>query len=35
MQLAESLPKILFDTMPVIWLMPGETDKFEQKPIYR
>ena len=34
MVLAESLPKILYDTIPVIWLKPGEVEKFEEKPIY-
>ena len=34
MVLNESLPKILFDTLPVIWLKPGETSKFQEKPIY-
>ena len=35
MILAESQPKILFDTLPLIWCKPGETSKFEKKPIYR
>jgi len=35
MLLAESLPKILYDTLPVIWLRPGETDKFETRPVYQ
>lgn len=33
--LGESLPKILFDTIPVIWLKPGETSKFAEKETYR
>ncbi|XP_064624417.1 dynein axonemal heavy chain 3-like [Lineus longissimus] len=30
----ESLPKILFDTLPVIWLKPGIIEEFEIKPTY-
>lgn len=33
--ISESLPKILFDTLPVIWLKPGEQKKFQPKPIYK
>ncbi len=35
MLLAECHPKILFDTLPLIWCRPNETTKFEQKPIYK
>ena len=35
MMLAESQPKILSDTLPLIWCKPGETSKFEKKPIYK
>ena len=35
MTLNESLPKILYDTLPVIWLKPGEVEKFENLPIYK
>ena len=35
MVIAESHPKILFDTIPVIWLKPGKFAEFEPKPIYR
>lgn len=34
MCLGESLPKILFDTMPIILLLPGQADKFIKKPSY-
>ena len=34
MALGESQPKVLFDTLPVIWLKPGEQDKFAEKAIY-
>ncbi|XP_059151038.1 dynein axonemal heavy chain 3-like [Physella acuta] len=30
----ESLPKILYDQVPIIWLKPGERNKFEEKPYY-
>ena len=32
--LDESLPKILFDTLPVMWLRPGRTDEFAKRPVY-
>ncbi|CAD5122382.1 DgyrCDS10813 [Dimorphilus gyrociliatus] len=34
MVIAESHPKILYDTIPIIWLKPGEVSKFEKRPIY-
>lgn len=34
MQLGESLPKILYDSLPVIWLKPGESSKFVPKNSY-
>ncbi|XP_048576009.1 dynein axonemal heavy chain 3 isoform X2 [Nematostella vectensis] len=34
MLVAESLPKILFDTLPVMWIIPGEKSKFKSKPNY-
>jgi dynein heavy chain len=34
MVLGESKPKILFDTLPIILLKPGQTDKFAKKPTY-
>ncbi|XP_072275027.1 dynein axonemal heavy chain 3 [Pyxicephalus adspersus] len=34
MQIGESLPKILYDALPVIWLKPGESAKFEHKNSY-
>ncbi|XP_033740540.1 dynein heavy chain 3, axonemal-like isoform X1 [Pecten maximus] len=34
MVLGESLPKILFDTMPVIWLKPNRMDQFAKKNTY-
>lgn len=34
MVLGESMPKILFDTLPIILLKPGQTDKFDKKPTY-
>ncbi|CAF0812566.1 unnamed protein product [Didymodactylos carnosus] len=33
-KLAESLPKILFDPMPVIWIWPAKKDELEQTPSY-
>ena len=35
MILNESHPKILYDTLPVIWLKPGVQSKFEKKPVYQ
>ena len=32
--MGESLPKVLFDTLPILWLQPGEKDKFVAKPTY-
>jgi len=32
--IGESNPKILYDTIPVIWLKPGIKSKFEKKPRY-
>ncbi|XP_070580768.1 dynein axonemal heavy chain 3-like [Ptychodera flava] len=32
--LGESLPKILFDSVPIIWLKPGPQAKFKPKPSY-
>ena len=34
MSLGESHPKLLFETLPVILLKPGEQDKFEIKKSY-
>ncbi|XP_065826535.1 dynein axonemal heavy chain 3-like isoform X2 [Oscarella lobularis] len=34
MVIGESLPKILFDPLPRIWLRPGEKSKFKPKPTY-
>ena len=34
MSIGESLPKILFDTLPIILLKPGQADKFEKKATY-
>ncbi|XP_076448252.1 dynein axonemal heavy chain 3-like [Babylonia areolata] len=33
--ITESLPKILYDLMPIIWLKPGEKAKFEAKQTYQ
>jgi len=33
-KLAESQPKILFDTMPVIWICPAKRDELQQIPSY-
>ncbi|XP_038073730.1 dynein heavy chain 3, axonemal-like isoform X4 [Patiria miniata] len=32
--LAESLPKVLYDMLPIIWIKPGEKSAFEQKTTY-
>lgn len=32
--LGESLPKVLFDVMPVIWLQPGQKDNFAATPSF-
>jgi dynein heavy chain len=34
MALGESRPKILFDTLPIILLRPGQADKFVKKSTY-
>lgn len=34
MIIGESLPKILFDTLPIIWLKPGESAKFKHENMY-
>ncbi|XP_019505362.1 PREDICTED: dynein heavy chain 3, axonemal [Hipposideros armiger] len=34
MQLGESLPKILYDSLPIIWLKPGESATFLHQNIY-
>ncbi|XP_039631019.1 dynein heavy chain 3, axonemal [Polypterus senegalus] len=34
MVIDESLPKILYDPLPIIWLKPGESSKFLHKNIY-
>lgn len=34
MELDESLPKIMFDTVPVIWLKPGIKANFVPIPVY-
>uniref|UniRef100_A0A8C7QWP1 Dynein axonemal heavy chain 3 n=1 Tax=Oncorhynchus mykiss TaxID=8022 RepID=A0A8C7QWP1_ONCMY len=34
MVIGESLPKILFDPLPIIWLRPGEMSKFLHENIY-
>lgn len=35
MVIAESLPKVLYESLPVIWLHPGVADHFKPHPIYR
>jgi len=35
MLLNESQPKILYDTLPLIWLRPGVAAEFQPRPIYR
>ncbi|XP_061847983.1 dynein axonemal heavy chain 3 [Colius striatus] len=32
--IGESLPKILYDSLPIIWLKPGESSKFLHRNIY-
>ncbi len=34
MVIGESLPKILYDPIPIIWLRPGKKDMFKAKPSY-
>ncbi|KAJ1097170.1 hypothetical protein NDU88_002296 [Pleurodeles waltl] len=34
MEIGESLPKILYDPIPIIWLKPGESAKFLHQDIY-
>uniref|UniRef100_A0A8C9ACU6 Dynein axonemal heavy chain 3 n=1 Tax=Prolemur simus TaxID=1328070 RepID=A0A8C9ACU6_PROSS len=34
MQIGESLPKILYDPLPIIWLKPGESSMFLHQNIY-
>ncbi|KAL8573170.1 Dynein heavy chain 3, axonemal [Nucella lapillus] len=34
MMIGESLPKILFDSIPVMWLKPNRRDQFTEKPHY-
>jgi dynein heavy chain len=34
MVLGESMPKILFDSLPIILLKPGQTDKFVKQSSY-
>ncbi|OCT61613.1 dynein heavy chain 3, axonemal [Xenopus laevis] len=34
MQIGESLPKILYDALPIIWLKPGESAKFQYTNTY-
>ncbi|XP_032895202.1 dynein heavy chain 3, axonemal-like [Amblyraja radiata] len=32
--IGESLPKVLYDSLPIIWLKPGEKSSFKEQPIY-
>nr|WAW84833.1 axonemal dynein heavy chain reconstructed 1 [Halisarca dujardinii] len=34
MVIGESNPKGLYDSLPIIWLKPGERSKFQSKPVY-
>ncbi|MEJ1273900.1 hypothetical protein NN561_004775 [Cricetulus griseus] len=34
MQIGESLPKILYDPLPIIWLKPGDSALFQHQDIY-
>lgn len=34
MLMGESLPKVLFDNLPILWLKPGENSKFKPQPSY-
>ncbi|ELK12135.1 Dynein heavy chain 3, axonemal [Pteropus alecto] len=34
MQIGESLPKILYDPLPIIWLKPGESALFQHRDVY-
>lgn len=34
MKIEESLPKILYDPLPIIWLKPGESSMFLHQSIY-
>lgn len=34
MQIGESLPKILYDPLPIIWLKPGESALFQPRDVY-
>ncbi|KAG7264995.1 hypothetical protein CRUP_017155 [Coryphaenoides rupestris] len=34
MVIGESLPKVLFDPLPIIWLRPGEMSKFRHENVY-
>lgn len=34
MVIGESLPKILFDSLPIIWLKPGESSRFLHEGVY-
>lgn len=34
MQIGESLPKILYDPLPIIWLKPGESTMFLHQDVY-
>uniref|UniRef100_UPI00398E963E dynein axonemal heavy chain 3-like n=1 Tax=Pristiophorus japonicus TaxID=55135 RepID=UPI00398E963E len=33
--IGESLPKVLYDNLPIIWLKPGETSPFKEESVYR